>query len=423
MGFGAALAALAVLAASTTAAADPAPDAAARKADLDYLVDQISAHYAYLPDRHVDLGKLKAIYETKAEAAQTPADFLHVIEQAVGELHDHHATLGENDDASPQLIPSGTELWAEMRHGRAVLTEVRPGGAAASAGLRTGDQVLAIDGTPTAEAVARAAATALAAPDPEADNFALRTLLAGTHEGARELSVRGSDGVVREVRLTPYEPLPANGLVSWRWLRPRIGYIRIENSLGDSGTVDAFNSALMRLKDARGLVLDLRNTPSGGSTDVGEPILGRFILETSAYQRVFDPGPGKSYPTDSWLKTVAPRAPYVGAKLVVLVDHWTGSMGEGLAIGFDALRRAQIVGTSMAGLRGGTGEITLPNSGIPLHLPVEKLYQVRGAPRETFKPPYSVDLAHAQGDDPILARGLDVLERDLRSRKARSHRR
>ena len=107
----------------------------------------------------------------------------------------------------------------------------------------------------------------------------------------------------------------------------------------------------------------------------------------------------------------APRAPCVNAKLVVLVDHWTGSMGEGIAIGFDALHRAAIVGTAMAGLRGGTDEFTLPNSKIPVHFPVERLYRVNGAPRETFTPALLVDLVGAHGDDPILARGLEALER------------
>ena len=144
---------------------------------------------------------------------------------------------------------------------------------------------------------------------------------------------------------------------------------------------------------------------------MGEPILGRFITHTSAYQRVFEPGPGKSYPRDSWLKTAAPKAPCVTARLVVLVDHWTGSMGEGIAIGFDALHHAEIVGTPMARLRGGTGEFTLPNSKIPVHFPIERLYQVNGAAREIFTPRYLVDLTHARGEDPILARGLKVLER------------
>jgi carboxyl-terminal processing protease len=37
---------------------------------------------------------------------------------------------------------------------------------------------------------------------------------------------------------------------------------------------------------------------------------------------------------------------------VVLVGRWTASMGEGMAIGLDAMKRATIVGTRMAGLNG-----------------------------------------------------------------------
>ena len=388
-------------------------DRAQRKSDLAFLVDQIAAHYAYLQDRHIDLPKLQAIYERKAEAADAPDAFLHVIEEAVSELHDHHATLGVNNDDSPQLIPTGTEIWAQMRNGRAILTEVRRRGDAARVGLRAGDEVLAIDGVPVAEALTRAGPKALAEADPEADNFTLRTLLAGTHEGYRLFTVRGRDGVVREARLAPYKPPHAKQLVVWRWVKPKIGYIRIENSLGESDTVKAFDAALEDLKGADGLILDLRNTPSGGSSDVGEPILGRFITKASAYQRVFDPGPGKVYPNNSWLKTATPRGTCVKAKLVVLVDHWTSSMGEGITIGFDALQRAKIVGTEMAGLSGGTAEFTLPNSKISIHLPTEQLYQVNGARREIFTPAYLVDLAGSQGDDPIFERGVEVLERDL----------
>jgi carboxyl-terminal processing protease len=388
-------------------------EAVSHKADLDYLVDQIAGHYAYLPDCHVDLAKLKAIYEPRAMAAETPDAFLRVIEQAVSELHDHHATLGVNNETSPQLIPTGTELWGEIRNGRAILSEIRPGGDAARQALRSGDEVIAFGAIPAAAAVARAAPKAMAKPDLDADEFTLRTLLAGTHEGERDLSVRSPDGHTRVLHLSPYVPPQTRDLVTWHWITPDLGYIRIENSLGDSDTVPAFDAALDELKGAKGLILDLRETPSGGTTDVAEPILGRFISKTSAYQRVFDPGPGKTFPRDSWLKTIAPRGPRVNAKLVVLVDHWTASMGEGIAIGFHALHRAKIVGTPMAGLRGGTGEFTLPNSKISLHFPIERLYQVNGEPRETFVPDYIVDLAHENENDPILARGIEVVEGEM----------
>jgi carboxyl-terminal processing protease len=93
--------------------------------------------------------------------------------------------------------------------------------------------------------------------------------------------------------------------------------------------------------------------------------------------------------------------------LVVLVNHWTGSMGEGMAIGFDAMKRAQIVGTPMARLCGGTESFELPKTGIPVHLPTYRLYHMNGTPREAFVPSIEVDLTRARtAGDVILARAL-----------------
>ncbi len=154
----------------------------------------------------------------------------------------------------------------------------------------------------------------------------------------------------------------------------------------------------------------MRNTPSGGNTDVAEPILGRFISAPSGYQRVFDPGPGKAAPAGSWVRKVAPRGTTVTQPLAVLVDRWTGSMGEGMAIGFDGMKRATVVGTRMAGLCGATSDVTLPKSRIGVAFPTERLYHLDGTPRETWSPPVFVDPG-TPGDDPILARAVQVLGR------------
>jgi len=93
------------------------------------------------------------------------------------------------------------------------------------------------------------------------------------------------------------------------------------------------------------------------------------------------------------------------------VNHWTGSMGEGMAIGFDAMKRAQIVGTPMARLRGGTESFELPKTRIPVHLPTYRLYHVNGTPREAFVPSIEVDLTRAQtAGDAILERALKMLD-------------
>lgn len=388
-------------------AAGNLPGADERVADIDWLITQIETRYAYLPERHLDLAKMRALFGPEARAASTRDDLIHVVERVVAELHDDHVTLGTNTPSSPQLIPTGAELWAEMRDGRAVIVEVLPGSAAAKAGLVPGDLVLSIGGVAIDQAVERARARTLNAPDAEALNFSLRSLLAGTHDAARRIAVQNSKGRSRVIELPPFVPANNPDLVTWRWLNGKTGYIRIENSLGDSDTVAAFDAALTALSKARNLVFDLRNTPSGGNTDIAEPIMGRFIASAAEYQRIFEPAAGKRFPQDSWLKTVEPRAPQVTANLAVLVNHWTGSMGEGMAIGFDAMKRARIVGTPMARLCGGTESFELPRTGIPVHLPTYRLYHVNGTPREMFVPSIEVDLTRGRAaGDAILARAL-----------------
>jgi len=70
----------------------------------------------------------------------------------------------------------------------------------------------------------------------------------------------------------------------------------------------------------------------------------------------------------------------------VAVSRWTGSMGEGIAIGFDALKRAKIIGTQMAGLLGAIDKFTLPFTNISFQIPTERVYHINGTPREQYKP-------------------------------------
>lgn len=380
--------------------------------DVDWLIDQVSAHYAYLPERRIDLGKLGKLIRADAAAATDRKAFLPVLERLVAELHDDHITINSNNDLSPQLVPTGTEIWGEMRGDLATVTEVRLGSAAEAAGVRAGDGVVSVDGQPVTMRVAERRAKSLSAPDPEADNFALRALLAGNHVDERRFRIRHADGREQDVGLPPYKGAPDGPLVFSQELGDRLGHIRIENSLGDGDLVAAFDAALAGLKTSRGLILDLRNTPSGGDSDIAEPILGRFIKGRRGYQRVFTPAKGKTFPKDSWVKPVQGRGPFTYAKpLVVLCGRWTGSMGEGMTIGLDGLRRSTTVGTRMARLCGGTEGYTLPKSGFSVHIPTERLYHIDGTPRETWEPKDLVDLVGAAGADPVLSRGVEALEK------------
>jgi carboxyl-terminal processing protease len=60
-------------------------------------------------------------------------------------------------------------------------------------------------------------------------------------------------------------------------------------------------------------------------------------------------------------------------------------MGEGLAIGFDAMG-AEVMGQEMAGLRGAIYDHRLEQSRLIIKLPTERLMHVDGTPREEFVP-------------------------------------
>ena len=192
----------------------------------------------------------------------------------------------------------------------------------------------------------------------------------------------------------------------------RIGYVRLNDSLGDDATVQAFDRALDDLRDTRALILDLRNTPSGGNSSVARGILGRFVTREMPYQRHVLPSEERDTGIRrSWLELVSPRGSVAYRRPVaVLVGHWTGSMGEGLAIGFDATRSGTVVGTQMAGLLGATDHIVLPHTGIGMNLPTERLYHVNGTPREAYRPAVLVDVTQpSPHGDPLVAAALRVL--------------
>ena len=111
-----------------------------------------------------------------------------------------------------------------------------------------------------------------------------------------------------------------------------------------------------------------------------------------------------------WLEYVAPRGPFTyEGPIVVLVGAWTGSMGEGLAIGLDGMSRATVVGRPMAGLLGAVYDTRLPHTGFVVRIPAERLFHVDGTPRERFVPRVLVQPS-ATREDTALEAALRLLE-------------
>ncbi|MEM6337948.1 MAG: S41 family peptidase [Bacteroidota bacterium] len=377
--------------------------------DFDAFWTFVDEYYAYFHVKQTDWDQVRAVYRPHAIQAADNRAFLNILEAAVGELYDPHAGFNTNNQASPRLIPSGTDLWAEWQNGQAVITSVRRGSNAEKAGIRPGMTVIDVAGVSVEQAVAAWMPKALGEPDPDARNWALRSALAGRHQDSVRVRLQHASnaeaftfvpGLSRPAQRLSFETLPGN-----------IGYIRVHNTLGDGRLVAAFDSALAELSSTKGLILDLRDTPGGGNTTVARGLMSRLIVEEQPYQKhELVSEERETGIRRFWTEWVAPRGPFSYSNpLIVLAGRWTGSMGEGLTIGLDGMGRATVVGTPMARLLGAVYTHRLPNTGIGIRVPAEQLRHVDGTPREAFVPPVLVD-QQAGGRDEALLKALSLFE-------------
>ncbi|HZH30029.1 MAG TPA: S41 family peptidase [Pyrinomonadaceae bacterium] len=386
--------------------------------DFDYLWSQLRDNYAYFDRKETAWNRVREIYRPRVAAVGNKREFVALLERVLDELYDPHTHLRINTNRSTRLIPTGLDVWAEWEDGKAIITQLRRGFSAEQAGLKVGMEITAINGVPVAKAIDQRLGVALKKVASDARSWALRALLAGTRETRRIVEARTARGRKTTFRLdlpghTIVDNYQSDKRVEWEILPGGLGYIKI-NDLGSGETVSEFDAALEQVRKTRALILDLRATQSGGNTSVAEPIMGRLIERRMPYQK------GVPVRGERWTREVSPRGVWTyKAPVALLVGRWTASMGEGVAIGLDAMRRATVVGTRMAGLNGAVFNLQLPHTGIQLNYAAEKLFHLDGTPREDFVPPVSVKLPASGQDDAILAAGIGTLRRLLGRRPGR----
>jgi carboxyl-terminal processing protease len=301
--------------------------------------------------------------------------------------------------------------------GAALLTRVEAGSTAERAGLRTGFVLRSIDGQ-TLPSILRTLSRA-AVYEPAARNQIPAEILVEYVNGAPGTSVRlayfdGRNRLRRAVvprerlkgDLTPtFQTLPAQFVeFESRRLRDRVGYIRF--NLFVAPVLDKFCAALRSMKDAPGVVVDLRGNRGG--------LLGLIygmggLLETRAVSF------GVMRTRAGWHElTVIPQRNAYRGQLVVLIDAETQSAGEIFAGGLQDSGRAVIAGERSAGATLPSAAKELPTGAILQYAFADfvtssgKLLEGRGV-----TPDLNVKLNRRQllaGRDPQLEAALGAIE-------------
>ena len=348
--------------------------------------DDCNTHYAYFKEQGIDWAKVKEIYLPATDTIKSKYEFTCFMEQVINEFYNGHISLNQNYTTSNRILPSGSDVFAQKKDGNYFIADVRSGSKAQACGLKQGMEIILFNDSPIGIQLQKFLPKSTANYTPAMYEYALNMLLAGTYDKKREFTVKEREG------LKKYSPddvtvSASTNLLDYKIIDGNIGYIKINNSLGNYELIPLFDEALGNLADTKALILDLTETPGGGNTTVARAIMGRFTNKELAYQKhVIEE---KQYGTvRSWIEYVVPRKQTYKGKLVVMAGHWTGSMGEGIAIGFDAMNRARVVGTKMAGLLGAIYGFGMKNTGINFQIPCEKMYHVNGTPRENFIPKF-----------------------------------
>jgi carboxyl-terminal processing protease len=379
------------------------------------LKDMLEQQYAYLDRKDVDKDELFDFFAPKLIATQSKQAFADVAQQLLRNFYDPHLNLGPYNALDFSVYPTGSDIYVNYQNQQFIVIDVKAGSAAESAGIRPAMVVTAVNGLSIEQTINRVLGRELSHLLPEQVNYAANVSLGGLRNTARTITVHNGISDNQYKLAASYEAINAfqdGPAIHYKHLN-NVGYIGFNNSLGSMATVNEFKQALVELANTEALIIDLRNTPSGGNTGVAEPILGHFVTHKTAYQRYRTQQLGMSY-EDSEMETayVEPTLPHYNRPFVVLAGHWTGSMGEGMTIGFDAIGAEKVIGAPMADLLGGIKTVQLKHSDTWLELGFERLYHVDGSFREDFVPHVRMDTADrdSMGNDPAIVKALSVIK-------------
>lgn len=343
-----------------------------RGAVFDEYWEEIDDHYAYRDQLELDWDALGKRYRPRALAAQTRSEFIHVLARMIGEIGDPHNSL---DVPLTQWRADGLE-WTSLVLTLAVLEDRLfvlkwPKGTEPERPESAPDpmlaELLAIDGHRPCVAMI----SLLLSGDPGSRVVLQLQWPDGVpfeHVVSRpELPQRQESSVEERVEVPKprkREPLALEEVIVWRQ-QDDLGYLRIKSfdpddfqgsSLRDF--VARLDQAFEELRETRGLIVDLQNN-GGGKVYLACALGSRLVRERTVFGRIHFEFLG-ALPLKRRI-TFRPRKPTYDGKVVVLVNHFTGSASEHIARCLQAVDRATVIGEPTIGAEAAVEETEGPD--------------------------------------------------------------
>jgi carboxyl-terminal processing protease len=367
--------------------------------EFDQFISAIEEDYIYLEDKRDVFDCIKTSYREQAKSISSIGDHIKFYEYLLNEFYDSHVHLNTNTQESYRL---SAPIYVKTDKDKTVISNVWNSQLEDTLNVNIiGAEILRFNGEDFKSKIDNFPTQCQNKNNPEIRNWISNKIIAGKRNEPRVLKLLLKTGDTLDFDLDKLKLRTVKFFLTPKILKDNIGYIRINNTLGQDMLVDEIDRVMKDLMDTKAMIIDLRNTVDGGASHIAEPIMGRFITEKRPYQLYKDQN--KSY-----YGYVEPKTPIYTKPLYVLVNRWTGSMGEGMAIGFDGMERATIVGTEMERLAGGMKTIDFKYHDYGFNISFEKTLHIDGSPREEFVPEAYVKPTQVQ-EDQILNHALQLI--------------
>ena len=232
----------------------------------------------------VNWGAVRERYQPLIERAESDEEFYTLLKRMVGELRDAHTRFHTPRERKERKHEQGTSAGVAIYEveGRSVVVSVAPSSDASRAGVEEGMVVRTVDGKPIEARLAEAQNSIGKSSSERANRLRLyRKILDGEPGTTISLGLARANGTILNVVLTR-RVVSESAMVSSRTLPSGFGYIRL--NIWKSPVYKEFKKALNRMKDAPGIIVDLRGNPGGEVNEVLR-IAGYFFPDRVAFGR------------------------------------------------------------------------------------------------------------------------------------------
>ena len=358
----------------------------------------------------------------RMEEAKTGRDYALTLAEMMAHVADGHTRVYGHPELS-KFFGRGF-LPVEVRWVEESPVITRAGETALQAGVRIGDEVLAVDGEPAAERMQRLEPYLTASTRPALLNRLFGSLLRGEPGSTARLTLRGAGGKVREVRMErdPGAEWPEPAGETVRILPGNLGYVDLTRL--SQAEVDAM---FERVKDTRALIFDMRGYPQGTAWSIAPRINTTGARFGATFRRsqvaAFSDEEGESgFFFSQPLPVARPDQSRYTRPVVMLIDDRAISQAEHSGLFFEAANGTRFIGSPTAGANGDVTNFSLPG-GVMVsftghdvrHADGRQLQRVGLIPDVPVAPTRAGIRA---GRDEVLERAIQVLEKDLGAKTA-----